>query len=248
MNIQEKLMKFVYETAFPFIIRQPNIENFSDDISFLLVGSTATGLCSEYSDVDICLLCPQDVFDKISMNTNWVNGRPTEIIIEGIQLHYYAISVDTIINKIKSMDDITFYIYRTAIALNDNSGMFIRIQELIENNDLNKNRKIAAFDILTRRNRALKQVLSQEKDPIIRLRMSLEIIEHLLKAIALTDNLQFDIRKRLYITALLGQHGQNLKCNINNLFSLMGQISNADDKLTTSEFIIIIDDCFAQLI
>lgn len=207
------------------------------------MGSAATGLCTEHSDVDICLLCPQNIFDRISIDTKWINGRPTEVIINGIQLHYYAISTESVIQKIRNMDDVTLYVYGTAVAINDNAKLLSDIQRQITNPELIESRKLNALDILTKRNRALKQVLLQEKDPICRLRICLELIERLLTVIALTDNLQFDKRKRFYITALKGRHGTTLKDKINSLLSFLGTVSNGDDMETTNEFLQIFDYC-----
>ena len=119
MTIKEKLRKFTFEIAFPYIIQQPIIQNYFENLCFLLVGSAATGLCSEKSDVDICILCTQDIFEIISINTRWLEGRPTETMIDGIQLHYYAISIENVIDKIKKLDDVAHYVYGNAIVIKD---------------------------------------------------------------------------------------------------------------------------------
>lgn len=247
IDIQKKLMKFAFETAYPYIIEQSIIKDHFDSISFILVGSTTTGLCTVDSDVDICLLCPQNIFDIIAINTKWINGRPTEVVIDGIQLHYYAISIESVIRNIEKMDDRTLYVYGTAVVINDSPKLFNNIQKLIVNPELIEKRKNSTFDMLTRRNRALKQVLLKERDPILRLRMCLELIDLLLAAIALTDNQQFDKRKKFYITALKGQCGMKLMNKIDSLLSLLGNVSNVGDMKTTNKFLEIFDYCIHSI-
>ncbi len=243
MNIQKNLKRFAFSTAYPYIAQQPTIKEFFNSISFLLVGSTATGLCTEHSDVDICLLCPQNVFDIIATDTQWKHGRPTEVIIDGTQLHYYAISFETVIQKIMSFDDITLYVYGTAEEINDNAKLFSEIKKRIASPELKEARKLRSLDILIRRNRALKQVLLQEKDPICRLRICIELIEHLLSAIALRDDLQFDKRKRLYFTSLKGEHGMMLESKIHTLMSHLGSIGNSENTVIANDFLDILNNC-----
>ena len=87
------------------------------------------------------------------------------------------------------------------------------------------------------------QILQSEKDPILRLNVSLELIELLLSCIALKDELQFDKRKRFYKTALAGKTGQKLANDIDTLLSLLGEISNIQFKNKTDEFLNIFENC-----
>ncbi len=108
MSIQKQLISFAFERAYPYIIEQPTIKGFLSQISFILVGSAATGLCNAGSDVDICLICDQNTYDTISVGTRWLDGRPTEVILDGTQPHYYAISTESLNRKIAELDGLTF--------------------------------------------------------------------------------------------------------------------------------------------
>lgn len=247
MTIQDKLKQFAYNTAYPYIMQQPNIERYLKDICFLLVGSSATGLCTEHSDVDICLLCKQEVFDDISVDTKWLEGKPTEVIIDGIQLHYYAMSINTVVDKIKSFDDITLYVYSNACVMKDNADIYSDIFILINSDEIKGPRYNKAVDTLTRRRRALEQVLKREQDPILRIRISLELVEHLIVCIALKDDLQFDKRKRLYQTALQGNRGSKLRPQIDKLLLLLGEIGDYSAAQNTADFLIIFDYCISYI-
>ena len=243
MNIQEKLKTFAFNVAYPYLLDQPVIREHLETLCFLLVGSTATGLCSERSDVDICILCHQETFDSISIGTRWAAGRPTEAVIDGIQLHYYAISVEDVLDRIHALNDVALYVYDNAIVLNDNINAYQQIKDTINSAEIVDARITKSFDLLTRRTRALNQVLSGEKDPFLRLNVSVELLELLLVCIALKDRLQFDKRKRFYLTALAGTTGQKLKGHVDRLLTLLGQISAIERQDTTHEFLEIFDDC-----
>jgi len=243
LTIQEKLITFAKEVAYPYILRLPFYVEHENNISVLLVGSAATGLCTEASDVDICLLCRDHVYNEISKNTNWSNGRPTEVILDKTQLHFYAISFETLEIKITDYDDITFYVYGNATALNDDAGLFIKLKNIIFDEEIINGRKHKALDMLIRRNRALTQILNGESDPILRITIGLEIIEHLLKVTALSDNIMFDKRKRFYNTALIGNIGIMIQPKIDTLLAYLSEISLIDNKDSSSAFLQIVKEC-----
>ena len=151
MNIQEKLISFAFDKAYPYIVEQPVIKDHLSKISFILVGSAATGLCNADSDVDICLICDQKSYDTISIGTRWLDGRPTEVIIDGTQLHYYGISTENLNQKISDMDNLTLYVYRNAIVINDAAGQYKQIAERINDPDSCSKRLSREVDMLGRR-------------------------------------------------------------------------------------------------
>jgi predicted nucleotidyltransferase len=243
MTTQQRLRNFAEEIAYPYVIQLPFFVEYHNKISILLVGSTATGLCNDNSDVDICFLCDEYVFSDISQGTDWINGRPIEIIIDNVQLHYYAISYETIEKKITEYDDITFYVYGNVVVLNDNSGLYIKVKNMIYNDEIRINRKNKAVDMLIRRNRAFKQIILKESDPILRIRVGLEIIELLLKAIALSDGNEFDMRKKFYTTALTGNKGMKMIYKLDILIDSLSKISKIENSEKSCIFMQIIDDC-----
>ena len=243
MSIQEKLVSFALERAYPYIKEQPPIKDFPDRISFILVGSSATGFCDEWSDVDICLLCGKDVFDTISEGTRWVEGRPTEVILDGTQLHYYAVSTDTLERKIAEADESACYVYGTAKVIDDAAGLYRSIAEKLRDPELLARRYAKETDMLRRRQRALHYVLDREKDPMARIGICAELIERLLKCTALCDGREYDCRKRLYQTALQGAAGEALKPDVDKLFSLIGPVCYAENKAEAFEFARVFDSC-----
>ena len=136
MSIQKQLISFAFEKAYPYIVEQPLIKDYLSKISFILVGSSATGLCNAESDVDICLICNQEIYEIISVDTRWINGRPTEVILDGTQLHYYAVSTDSLDKKIAEMDELACYVYGNALVIDDTTGQYKRVAEKIHDPSL----------------------------------------------------------------------------------------------------------------
>lgn len=243
MTAQERLLAFARETAYPYMMNLPFYTQYADDISVLLVGSVATGLCRETSDVDICLLCGETSYEDISKGTGWGTGQPTEVVIDGTQIHYYAVSFQKLKKRILGYEDAAFYLYGNAVLFNDNSGFYSKIMELIDDDNIKAIRKEKALDMLVRRNRALKQILKYEKDPILRITVGLELIGHLLKMIALSDGVPFDKRKRFYTTALVGDLGKQLKPRIGIMISSLGKIGNWEKSDISAQFMKALDKC-----
>lgn len=244
MSIQKQLISFAFEKAYPYIKEQLVIKDYLAQISFILVGSVATGLCNANSDVDICLICDQKTFDIISEGTRWINGRPTEVILDGKQLHYYAISTDSLNKKIAEMDELALYVYGNAIIIDDTTGEYNRIAEKIHDSSLLFRRFNNEKDMLERRRRALYYVMKNDTDPMARMEIGTEIMKRLLRCIALFDGREFDSRKRFYQTALLGPAGNELKPKIDAMFLVLGPACRAENVKEANEFLELVDDCF----
>ena len=111
-SITEKLSRFAYYEGLNYILNLELIKPYLEDISILLVGSVSTGLCTKHSDVDIALVCSQEIYDELAKDTKWSKGKPTEVMINGIQLHYYAITLNSIENKLKEADEHYLFVYK----------------------------------------------------------------------------------------------------------------------------------------
>ncbi|MBR5677979.1 MAG: nucleotidyltransferase domain-containing protein [Paludibacteraceae bacterium] len=247
VSVQEKLKSFAFEKAYPYIIEQPVIKDYLTGISFILVGSAATGLCTEESDVDICLICSREIYDIISVGTRWNDGRPTEVILEGTQLHYYAVSVDELDKKIDALDERACYVYGNAVVINDRADRYGHIAEKLHSPELMSRRFDMEFDMLKRRQGAVRYVLYKDTDPMARLQLGTEIIERLLKCIALYDGRGYDPRKRFYQTALIGSTGSRLKSYVDTMMSLTGAICQSADQKETDAFMEALDYCVDYL-
>lgn len=244
MSIQEQLISFAFDKAYPYILDQPHIRDYAPRISFILVGSAATGLCTAESDVDICLVCDQDTYDIISIDTRWLDGRPTQVILDGTQLHYYAISTDSLNNKIADLDDLTLYVYGNALVIDDTAGHYKPISEKIHDSTTLSQRFERELDMLGRRRRSLHYVLTSNTDPMARIEMCTEIVKRLLMCIALFDGHEYDRRKRLYRTALCGPTGNMLQSRIDTLLFLLGTACRSDNTEEAKAFLDTFDFCF----
>ena len=247
MSIQKQLVSFAFEKVYPYIMKQPTIKDYLSKISFILVGSAATGLCNAESDVDICLICDQNTFDAISVGTRWLTGRPTEVILDGTQLHYYAVSADNLEQKIAEMDGLTLYVYGNAVVIDDTAGHYKPIADKIHNPTLMTQRFEKEIEMLGRRKRALHYVLNSDTDPMARIEICTEIVKRLLICIALFDGREYDSRKRLYRTALLGTTGNLLKPKIDAMFELLGAVCKTENQKAATAFWELFNDCFDRI-
>jgi predicted nucleotidyltransferase len=198
-TIQDCLLRHARHKCLPYLLGLPELQPYLDEITFILVGSVATGLCTERSDIDIALVCDFSIYDKISIGTEWGANRPSEVLIDGIQLHYYGISFAEIEHRLVEQDDIAIYVYSNAVVLCDPLDGYSRLFGFKSDNGLLRKQRIEGkLDMALRRLRALNFCIDNEEDVLNIAAICLELIRLLLKIIALLDNVQFDPRKRFF--------------------------------------------------
>jgi len=224
-EVQSKLQQFAKSKCLPYLLGLPRFKPYLERLSFILVGSVATGFCRENSDIDIAILCDEETYKAISKDTSWDAGKPSKAKIDGVQLHYYAITFDKVENKLRELDDMYLYVYSNAIVLRDPGNQYARKFSKLSSHvfEVRKQRLEGKLDMLIRRYRALKSALA-EKDVLSIGRICLELITLCLKVIALLDDIPFDPRKRLFTTALKGRIGQRVEDKIRQLFSILGTV------------------------
>ncbi len=242
MKTHEKLLSFTHNIALPYILELPLLQEYLNEIDILLVGSAATGLCTEKSDVDICILCSGTIYSKISKDTNWSQGRPSKIVINEIQLHYYAINVEVIKKSICQHNDLSYYIYSTAKILYKKGNHFDELRTCMDSYLSSKKRITLTYNKLTSRRRALDSIFADSDDPVLRISIVLEILELVLYNIANMDRIAYNRRKRLYKTSLRGKLGQLLKPKIDSLVKLVSLVSDSNQSDFVSTFLSILDN------
>lgn len=237
---QSRLQQFVKSKCFPYLLSLPRFEPYLERLSFILVGSVATGFCREDSDIDIAIVCDKETYKAISKDTSWDAGRPSETKINGVQLHYYAITFDNVESKLRELDDVYLYVYSNAVVLRDPGNQYARRFSRLTSRvfEVRKQRLEGKLDMLIRRSRALKSALA-EKDILSIGRICLELITLCLKVIALLDDIPFDPRKRLFTTALKGRLGQQIEDKIRQLFSSLGTVGQLRDDVDFVNFAFI---------
>jgi len=225
MDDGKGLKQFAREVCLPHLTGLDRFGPHRDRLSFMLVGSVATGLCDESSDVDIAVVCEQSVYDAISNGTDWDRGRPTEEDLDGVQLQYYGIAFEEIERKLAGLDDASLHVYSTAIPLMDpDSQYFERLGHLLTtNSQVRKARLEGKLDMLIRRSRALGSAV-ETGDVISIADVCFELIRRSLAVVALLDDTRFDPRKRLFTTALRGELGRSVEPRIRELLSAIGEL------------------------
>lgn len=226
-TVQERLQEFARSVALPYLMELPKIKPYAKDLSFVLVGSAAAGLCREDSDVDIAMVCDQAVHSAISAGEPWSEGRPAELRLQGTQLHYYAMAFQTIEAKAAALDDGALYLYGNAVILSDPSGHYeILLDKLSQlGPEAHTERLEGKLDMLLRRMRALEGCASIG-DELVTAEVFLEVVRLTLKVVALLDDVPFNPRKRLVATALTGPLGRRLEGAIRGLVSRLGDMES----------------------
>ncbi|MBN2363862.1 nucleotidyltransferase domain-containing protein [candidate division WOR-3 bacterium] len=233
-KIQSFLLEKAKNECLPYLKGLPQFSSFENKLSFLIVGSVASGLCRKNSDIDIAVVSREKIFDEISKNTSWKEGKPSEVMIGEAQLHYYGITLEKIEQKLVELNDFYLYEYSNAIVLEDPSKNFTKKISVLTavNPMVRKQRLEGKLDMLIRRNRAIKYSL-ELRDIMSVGKIVFEVMSLALKVIALLDDVSFDPRKRLFNTALKGKIGKSAEDEVRHLFGLIGQIGNLR---TDSEF------------
>jgi len=233
MEQQRLLVRVARDACLPYLLTLPRFREQAAHLTFLLVGSVATGRCGEQSDIDIAVLCEPNVYEAVSDGTAWDAGRPSETEVDGVQLHYFAASFDDVEAKLRQLDDVFLHVYGTAVVLRDPGDQYAkRIAWVHEQaKEIRKERLEGKLDMLIRRSRALEQCLAT-CDELATARVGIELIARCAKIAALLDNAEFDPRKHLLETALNGTTGRQLENGMKQLLSsigALGQIRDPDD-------------------
>jgi len=229
--------QFAREVCLPYLI---TLERFRDDLdllSFMLVGSVATGHDDENSDVDVAVVCERRVYDSISGSADWDRGRPTEEHLDGVQLQYYGISFEQIEKRLSELDDVYLHVYSNAISLRDPNGQYFeRLAPLLAGSpDVRRERVEGKLDMLVRRACAMRQAI-QAGDIMSIAQVCLELLRRGLELIALLDGVDFDPRKRLFMTALRGELGRELEPVFRRLVSSLGELGDFRDSADLAHF------------
>ncbi len=232
-NQSTKLLDMARTQCLSYVLNLPGFQPQVDRLLVLLVGSVATGLWREDSDIDIAVICEDEIYQLISRNENWENGRPSEIEIDGVQLHYYAITFEKIEQKLKQLDDIYLYVYSNVVVMHDPANLYQRhMGNFISSaQNVRKARIEGKLDMLLRRATGVQQCIKQQ-DIVVTGCVCFEIVKMCLKICALLDDIPFDSRKRFFITATRGRLGgrcegliRQLICDIGTL----GTLRESDD-------------------
>ena len=229
-GIQSKLQEFAKSKCLPYLLNLPRFASSIEQLSFILVGSVATGLSEEGSDIDIAIVCDEEFYEAISYDTQWGASRPSQIRIGGIQLHYYGITFEKIGSRLSDLDDIYLYVYSNSVVLRDPQDRYVQWLHGLSSHtpEIRKQRLDGKLDMLIRRSRALGSVIS-ERDILCIGRLCLETITLCLKITALLDDVPFDPRKRLFRTALKGRIGQQIEDRVRHLFSSLGNLGQLNE-------------------
>ena len=129
MQIKDKFITFAKYLACPYVLNLDAVKPYVNEVSIMLVGSVATGICNPSSDVDICIMCTRETFDKINPFIDWNAGKYMEMSISGVKTRYYLETIEDITAGLSKLDDLMFYLYTFAIPLDDVSGAYTNLQK-----------------------------------------------------------------------------------------------------------------------
>ncbi len=239
MSDSETRKQFARDVCLPYLMDLERFREHLDVLSFMLVGSVATGDSSETSDIDVAVVCDRNIYDSIAAGTDWDRGRPTEEQLDGVRLQYYGIAFEKVERKLRELDDAYLYVYGNALTLSDPDGQYFeRLASLLTANpDVRRDRVEGKLDMLSRRSRALDQAI-EAGDNMSVATVCLELLRRSLELIALMDRIEFDPRKRLFMTAMRGELGRKHEPLVRTLMSAIGELGDIHDAagLSSSTF------------
>ncbi|MCE5323395.1 DUF4037 domain-containing protein [bacterium] len=120
----------------------PGIENHRDVFTVLLTGSRATGKHSVTSDIDIDVLCPQNVYDVVQMEAyraGFIKSQTSFFCIQpaektghyfGIELgnpHFSVTPLEKVQKQFSDYEDVPLWIWTNAKIITDPSRQFKNI-------------------------------------------------------------------------------------------------------------------------
>lgn len=131
-------MEIKMTTIKEFVINEifvmPELSEHKDKLNVYLTGSRATGGYTEKSDIDLDIICPQDIYDKIQ--ENFLRSGKTSSIkasfyhLNDIDYHAYFGDIgnphfsitpqEKILAKLKNFDEVNMWIWGNAKLLIDN--------------------------------------------------------------------------------------------------------------------------------
>ncbi len=247
MDIRDQFISFARYLACPYVTNLDAVKPYVNSISVVLVGSVASGICNSQSNVDLCILCSRDTYNLIYPNVEWNAGKYVEMAISGVKTRYYLEIVDNVLEGLNKLDDLTYYLYTSAIPLDDISGAFKQIQKYIAEQKLVERHQKHVYNHMLKRRRSLSSYLDEYRDPFGRLMSAQDALRCLIRGISVYDNVPFDPKKHPYETALSGQTGKYLKPCIDELLNLMSRLAVADDTAAQKDFLRLIDNCISVI-
>lgn len=196
----------------------------------------------------ICVFYAAVPHKAITQNYTVMCEEPAIDIIDNTQLHYWAIGYDYLAERIQQFDEILLDGYGNALVLNDNSGLYAKIRQMIFDKDAQAKRKQLVAANLIEANEELNQALTTGNDPVYKISTGINVITSLLKAIALSDNILYDPQKRLYTTALAGKTGKRLSGKIDRLLASLTEIGKAGNATAATTYMQIVADCMTEIL
>jgi hypothetical protein len=140
----EITMATIKEFVLNEIFVMPELSAYKDNLNVYLTGSRATGGYSDKSDIDLDILCPQDIYGKIQENF-FRSGKTSSVKASFYNLddvdwrayfgdigepHFSISPQEKILAKLKKYDEVTMWIWGNAKLLVDNGVSSIFTQDL----------------------------------------------------------------------------------------------------------------------
>ena len=132
-------MEITVETIKKFVVNEifvmPELSEYRNDLNVYLTGSRATGEYSDDSDIDLDMICPQDIFDKIQGNF-LKSGKTYSVKAAFYSLdsvdyqayfgdigipHFSILPQEKILRKLQNFDEVQMWIWGNAKLIIDNA-------------------------------------------------------------------------------------------------------------------------------
>jgi predicted nucleotidyltransferase len=210
-------------------------QEYRDRASVVLVGSCAAGLADTFSDVDVDVLIEQQDYEPL-LRLYWeaVDRDAVRILnprarlfhefpmtyIPGVHGHYQLKLAAQIEERIRSMDDVTRWIYANSIAIADPRGLQARLCDLASRYppDVLREKRLHHRGAALQYYWGIKSQLL--RDHVVSLSLlSVQSISHLLKYCCLCDGKPFPHEKWLYQVAVTTSLGKRIVAHVDAILA-----------------------------
>jgi hypothetical protein len=214
----------------PYLRELPPFKGYDGELSFLVVGSVAGGLCAPNSIIDVAVVGETATAEGLGKDPAWAvlfpGGRAGSARVDGVPLQFYFVTYNAIEAGLGDLRDSYFYNYGNPVIIHDPKGRYAQLHTAFVSArpHLRRLRLEGKLDMLRRRYADLETSL-RYRDLMSATWIGLELITLGIKVTALIDDVHFDPRKRLFLTGLAGRLGYQLEGSFRQMVAGLAELA-----------------------
>lgn len=210
----------------PYLAGLPLFAPRAEELAFVLTGTVPTELFRVEGDVDMAIVIETELHDKLAEEPDWQANHSGETRLGALRVRHQTTTFDTIEENVRQLSDSYIYDYGNSVVLYDPHGhygeLLGRVTAALP--ELRRQRLEGKLDLLRRRYWMLEAAL-RDRDVLAAAGLGLELLRLAAKVTALLDDVPFNPRRHLFLTALSGRLGYRLERAFRIFLLQIGQLS-----------------------